>query len=223
MVTITDQADGARNARFPQGMRGFATALAGLVSIASIPAAAQNVPDTYYFGGQGSTGKTIEIPVTASVGGRCEFATGGAPSGSYDAGQIDAVAWSNRFDFQISCNTASRVAVVSTNGGLKTAAAVADPGYTGLAPYDVTLNLDGNVAVPDATATCPVATLKAGAGGTCGFIGPASSSQGLRLTGPSTNQINSYLFVSAPAYTGSDALIAGSYTDTLTVTIAAAP
>jgi hypothetical protein len=187
-------------------------------TLAPTPAIGQGISPTVYYG---QPGIPLSVPVIATVGGRCEFATGAAPTGVYNAGQIDVVSWTNDFAFTISCNTASRVAVISANGGLKTAAAATDPGYVGLAPYDVTLNLDGNTTA--SAATCPVQDLAAGAPTPCSFVGPATSTQGLRLIGPSVNQTESYLRVSAGAYAGPGTLIAGSYTDTLIVSIAAAP
>lgn len=180
------------------------------------PAQAQGLSTTVYVGGS----IPLSIPVTASVGGRCQFATGSAPNGTYDAGAIDTTAWTHDFAFTIDCNTASRVAVVSTNGGLKTSSLVTT-GYTALAPYDVGLNLQGNAT--NANASCAVSTLAASASTACSFRGPSSSTVGLRLTGASQNQTGSYLRVSAPAYSGSNILVAGQYADTLTVTISAAP
>lgn len=187
------------------------------MAFAATPASAQLSP-TVYVGGS----IPLSIPVTASVGGRCQFATNGAPGGSYDAGAIDTAAWSHDFGFTIECNTAARVAVVSLNGGLKVPTTVSDPGYLGLAPYTVTLNLDGNTV--DTSDSCLVETLKASAAGACSFRGPASTTAGLRLAGPSQNQTQSYVRVSAPAYTGPGTLVSSTaYADTLTITIAAAP
>ena len=200
-------------------MRRLVIALMGLVAMAlsAAPASAQ-LSGTVYEG----QSIPLSIPVTASVGGRCQFATNGAPTGNFDAGLIDQVTWSHDFGFTIDCNTAARVAVVSLNGGLKAPTAVSDPGYLGLAPYTVTLNLDGNTV--DTNASCLVETLKATAAGPCSFRGPASTTAGLRLSGPSQNQTQSYLRVSAPAYTGPGTLISSNaYADTLTIPIAAAP
>jgi hypothetical protein len=180
-------------------------------------ASAQGLSQTVYVGGDIS----LPVPVTASVGGICAFATGEAPAGSYDAGAIDTTAWTHDFEFTIECNTASRVAVVSANGGLKNATSVTDLGYANLAPYTVALNLDGDAT--SASASCAAATLLATASSPCSFLGPASTTAGLRLTGPSDDETDSYLRVSAPAYPGPDALITGNYSDTLIITIAAAP
>lgn len=184
----------------------------------ALPAHAQLSPTVY----EGGAGIPLTIPVKASVGGRCEFKTGAAPTGSFDAGFIDEQAWQHDFQFTIECNTASRVAVVSQNGGLKAPVSVSDPGYLALAPYTVLLNLDGDTT--SASHSCTVDSLSATAGSPCSFRGPASTTSGLRLTGPSVNQTDSYLRVSAPAYAGPGTLVASSaYADTLTITIAAAP
>lgn len=195
-------------------LRLVASIVLTIAAFAVTPAAAQSV---VYYGAS----LPINIPVTASVGGRCQFASTKAPGGTQDVGAIDTTAWSFDFPFTIDCNTASRVAIVSANGGLKTAGTVTDPGYLGLAPYTVLLNLDGNAV--DSSETCAVATLTTTAGTPCTFRGPASTTAGLRLAGLSQNQPNSYVRVSAPAYTGGGTLVAGSYADTLVVTIAAAP
>ncbi|MGV3512411.1 MAG: hypothetical protein ACO1OX_10455 [Novosphingobium sp.] len=164
---------------------------------------------------------TLTLPVTASVGGRCGFAIGGAPEGSFDAGQIDQSAWSNQFPFTLNCNGAARVAVTSANGGLRAAVQPAEPGYTGVAPYSVSLNLVGSGGA-NASAQCEVATLKASAAAPCSFIGPATQSQGLRVAPSSQNLSGAYLRVSAPAYAGPGILAQGTYSDTLTVTVSAA-
>lgn len=164
---------------------------------------------------------SLTLPVTASVGGRCGFATGGAPSGSFDAGQIDQAAWSNQFPFTLNCNGAARVAVTSANGGLRAAVQPVEAGYAGIAPYSVSLNLVGSGGA-NASAQCEVATLTASAAAPCTFIGPATQSQGLRIAPSSQNLSGAYLSVSAPAYAGPGILVQGAYSDTLTVTVSAA-
>lgn len=201
----------ARHYRVALGL--LATALA----MGAAPAAAQGLSSTVYVGGS----LPLSVPVTASVGGRCEFAAGEHPTGEYDAGAIDAQAWTHAFDFTISCNTASRVAVVSLNGALKTSPAVADAGYYTAAPYTVELELAGNTAT--SVQDCDASTLLVSSGTPCSFRGPASSTAGLRLNGPATGTAISYLRVHAPAYAGPGSLVSGGYSDTLYVTIAAAP
>ena len=91
-----------------------------------------------------------------------------------------------------------------------------------LAPYDVSLHLVSNT-LATADATFAAATLIAGTGTCAAFLGPASTSQGLRIGAPSTNQTGSYLRVAASAYNQAvgPTLIAGEYADTLTVTLSA--
>ncbi len=164
---------------------------------------------------------SLTLPVTASVGGRCGFAIGGAPSGSFDAGQIDQSGWSNQFPFTLNCNGAARVAVTSANGGLRSATQPSDAGYAGIAPYQVKLNLVG-AGGGSVTDQCEAATLAVTASAPCSFIGPATQSQGLRVAPSSQNLAGAYLQVSAPAYTGPAILVQGTYSDTLTVTVSAA-
>jgi len=159
---------------------------------------------------------SLTVFVTASVGGRCGFAT--APSGDHDEPDFDDHDWEHDFTFQLDCTGPSRVAVTSQNGGLLTTGTVPS-GYATLAPYDVALHLDGNSV--DADGSCTAADL--GTGGGCAFRGTASTTTGLRLGGTSINQTGSYLRVSAPAYAGANVLVYGDYQDILTVTVSAAP
>lgn len=187
-----------------------------------VPAAAQSstISGPTFFAGGASYATTI--PVTASVGGRCGFATGSAPSGVYDAGAIDTTAWSHQFAFVLDCNGASRVAVVSANGGLLGSTAPGVTGYTNLAPYTVLLNLVGSAGAT-ASASCAAADLKTGTASPCSYIGTASQTTGLRVASASQNLTGSYLQVSAPAFPGPDVLASGTYSDTLTISVAAAP
>jgi len=162
----------------------------------------------------------LSIPVTASVGGRCGFADGGTPSGSYNQINFDETGLLHDFSFVLNCTGPSRVAVVSQNGGLLTTG-TAPTGYTVRAPYDVSLHLVANGGGTTADATCAASTLPTGS--TCSFLGPASSAQGLRLSAASTLQAGSYLRVSAPPYSGASALMNGTYSDVLTVTLSASP
>lgn len=189
-----------------------------LNAIADSVSAQSTVPGpTVYVGGS----RTLPIPVTASVGGRCGFADGAAPFGSHDAGAIDRQMWAHQFPFTLNCNGASRVAVTSANGGLRTTALPSEAGYLGLAPYSVTLNLVG-AGGTNVSAQCAVASLAAGAANPCAFLGLATQDVGLRMPSPSQNLAGSYLQVDAPAYAGPGVLVQGAYADTLTVTVSAA-
>lgn len=195
-----------------------------LASLAT-PALAATSPITAYYpdanapGGPSSA--QISINVLASVGGVCGFSDTGAPSGSYDAGQIDVSSWTHQFAFTAECTAPWRIAVTSLNGGLQAGTAAGSAGYVDLAPYTVKIN-----AVPDSgsatTSSCPVDQIKQGtSGSTCNFYGTASASTGLSVQ-RSYDQTGSYIEVSAPAYAGPGTLVAGSYADTLTVTVSPA-
>jgi hypothetical protein len=212
------------------------SAILGL--LAANPAAAQTV---YATNGAGSpvypspyntpNQVTLSVQVLASIGGRCGFATGAAPSGSLNQSNFDTTGFDQSFAFTLNCTALSRVAVVSSNGGLKAGLTGLPSGYTALAPYDVQLNLVGNSAVT-ATATCGAGDLLATAGATCAptylsaagsnFKGPATTSAGLLLNGPATNNTPSAIRVKANAYAGTAVLASGTYTDTLTVTVSPA-
>ena len=163
-----------------------------------------------------------QVPVTATVGGVCGFASANAPTGTYSAGEVTQ-AWSVAVNFQLDCNVASRVAIVSANGGLL-APGSAPSGYVNKAPYTVDLLLRSTGNTTTATGSCAAANLTVG--GSCTtLLGPSSATQGLRLGAPSVGA-TSTLTLSAPAYPGPDILIASAanaYTDTLTVTISASP
>lgn len=182
------------------------------------PAFAQT--QTAYAGGNPAV---LSIPVTASVGGRCGFADGAAPGGSYRQADFDRNGLSNDFAFTLNCTGPARVAVVSSNGGMVAdgTSGIAAAGYRAKADYDVSLNLVANDG-STASATCAAATLQAA--GSCSFRGPSSTAQGLRLASASTNKAGSYVRVRAPAAsTGSTPLVAGTYSDTLTITLSVAP
>lgn len=175
---------------------------------------------TYYADGPNAGGSAIlSIQVSATIGGRCGFAAANAPNGSFDQPNFDETGFQHDFTFELECTGPSRVAVVSANGGLK-ASGSPPAGYTAVAPYDVMLNLVGSSST--ATATCAVASLTAVSAAPCTFRGPATTTEGLQLNSNSISQTGSFLRVSAPAYSGADMLVSGSYGDTLTVTVSAA-
>ena len=173
------------------------------------------------------------IQVMASVGGRCGFATGNAPNGSVNAPNFDTAGFDQNFNFVLDCTGAFRVGVVSLNGGLLTGGAV-PTGYVNKAPYDVQLNLRNDANTVTAASACQAAQLFAAnnaasctaqylAGGT-NFSGAASTTRGLRVNGAATSlTTNQIIRVKANAYTGPNILTAGTYTDTLTVTVSVAP
>jgi hypothetical protein len=207
--------------RFAESRRALGALLVAAATSLAAPAGAQT---TAYAPGDGAPNSiALTVDVKASVGGRCGFAELGAPSGSFDQRNFDVTGFTHDFLFSLNCTGPSRVAVVSSNGGLKTAGS-APSGYAVLAPYDVSLHLVSNTAAT-ADATCAAATLVAGTGTCADFLGPASTTQGLRIAAPSTNQTGSYLRVAAAAYNQAvgPTLVAGEYADTLTVTLSASP
>lgn len=157
----------------------------------------------------------VAIPVRASVANRCSFTIGG----TFTASDINA-GFTHDFEIVLQCNVASRMGVVSTNGGLLAAVPAPPQGYARLAPYRVALNSVGNTGVATVNAVCDVATLTADATAPCSFRGTASPTQGLRLSGPSSGAAGSYLRASAVPYAGVGTLVASStYTDTLVITL----
>jgi hypothetical protein len=199
-----------------------AVALAVAMPVTSV--SAQSQPGTAYAPGDGSpNSQALTVNVLASVGGRCGFADLGTPSGTFDQRNFDVTGFSHDFLFSLNCTGPARVAVVSSNGGLKTGG-VAQAGYLALAPYNISVHLVSNTPAT-ADATCAAATLVAGTGTCSALLGPVSDTQGLRIGSPSTNQTGSYLRVAASAYNQvvGPTLIAGEYADTLTITLKAVP
>ena len=197
-------------------MRNAALACAVSVGLWCADSAAQT---TAYAPGHGSPNSIVlTVPVTASINSHCGFGT--APSGTYDQPDFDDVGLNHDFSFTLDCTLPMRVGVVSGNGGLLATPGTLPTGYIAFAPYDVTLFLQGDTT--STSATCAAATLTTGS--TCStFLGPATTTQGLRLNDTASAVSGSYLRVSAPPYPGPDVLIAASYSDTLVVTLSASP
>jgi hypothetical protein len=195
------------------GKRIGAAALAAAMLTAAAPAAAQ----TIYAGGVPAS-QVLSIPVTATVGGRCGFATGGVPTGNQNVGQLDTTTWSHDFPFTLECTGPSRIAVVSSNGGLKTAPTVSAPGYLDTAPYDVAVHVVRTGGTTDGN--CAAASLLGSSLAACALRGTAAPTVGLFVNTPSFGLSGSYLRVTKSAYTGT--LVSGTYADTLTVTVSPA-
>jgi len=163
---------------------------------------------------------SLSVNVTASVSAACSFTSGQVPGGSYSLGNVEG-AYSLDVAFSLRCNSPSRIGIVSDNGGMKAAGVPSVPaGYSGLAPYQITLSLAGNAT--SAQATCQSPTLTAGASG-CVFRGPATATTGLRLPGASDSVPGSFIRISSQGYAEPTVLIASNaYADRLTVTISPA-
>lgn len=204
------------------GKRSAAGALAALALGWAMPAAAQT---TAYFpepgGPQSQTSIQFPIQVRASVGGSCVFAAAGAPNGTYNIpGFIDVNTWTNDFLMTLECTGPSRLAIVSTNGGLLTSTPASATGYANLAPYTVDVNVVRNDGAT--TGTCPAAALKTGSLATCDLRGTAAPTVGLAIPSASFGRSGSYVRVSAPPFPGPAILVNGSYTDTLVITVSPA-
>lgn len=207
-----------------------AAALAGALVLAAqaAPALADTAPITAYYRDPalvgyvyaGPANAVINVNVTASVGGSCGFVPGSEPNANLNAGAIDTTAWTFDVPFTVNCTAPWRIAVSSANGALKTAGS-APAGYQVKAPYTVGLTLPWNDGTTSGTVTasCPVAQIDQALGPTaCNFKGTASLTNGQQVP-RSVGLAGSKVTVSAPAYPGPDVLVAGTYTDTLIVTV----
>ena len=159
----------------------IAFALGALCAASPSTARAQTSGEAVYAGSPSEV--TLSINVTSSVSASCAFSADAAPNGTYALGNIEG-AYSVDISFSLRCNSPSRVGIVSDNGGMQAAGVPAvPPGYSRLAPYQITLSLAGDQG-STAQATCQSSTLTTGAGG-CIFRGPATATTGLRLPGAS--------------------------------------
>lgn len=166
----------------------------------------------------GPASAQFTIAVSASVGGTCGFAAGGAPSGTITAAAIDVAAWSGKAFFTPQCTAPWRIAVSSQNGALLNSVAASTTAFANRAPYDVKLHVVTDTGV--AEDQCAAASLTA-ANAACSFEGAATAINGLQLS-RSYLQSGSYIEASAPAYAGSQVLVAGTYQDVLTITVSPA-
>ena len=207
-----------------------ALVLAGSAIAAPAHAATTTATITAYYRDPALTGYVypgpdkaeLFIDVKASVGGTCGFAANGVPNGTVNAGAIDTTGWSAQVPFIAQCTAPWRIAVSSANGALKSSAAAA-AGYSNTAPYTVALNVVSDSGT--VSGSCPVAQIDQAAGATpCNFKGTASPTNGLMV--PRSFGLNgSYIQMSAPSYDGNNGpsvLVAGTYNDTLIVTVSPA-
>ncbi|HYJ52301.1 MAG TPA: hypothetical protein VEW04_03930 [Allosphingosinicella sp.] len=163
---------------------------------------------------------SLSVNVTASVSASCSFMVGAMPKGDYSVGNLEGP-YLIDIPFSLTCNSPSRVGIVSNNGGMKAhGVSSAPPGYAHQAPYRVTLHLAGDSG-NSAHATCESPTLTSGASG-CAFRGPATGTAGLRLPGPSQGVPGSYIRINQTGEPQPETLIAADYSDRLTVTISPA-
>ncbi|MFM5893071.1 MAG: hypothetical protein ACKOQM_01380 [Novosphingobium sp.] len=213
--------------RIGQGIGKRAALAAVMLTIGhAAPAFADTAPITAYYRDPalvgyvypGPASAIINIDVKASVGGTCGFATNGAPNASFTGLPIEG-GWTRQVPFTAECTAPWRIAVSSTNGAMKTSAVV-PVGYTNKAAYDVALNVASDSGT--VTGTCPVAQLDQALGSSpCNFKGTATTTNGLQVP-RSFGLSGSFIQMTAPAYTGTDVLVSGTYDDTLVVTVSPA-
>lgn len=197
-------------------VRRLAFVIAAWAALAAAPACAQV---TAYAAGMGALDRIdVGIDVRASVRARCGFADASVPGGAIDQPRFDEIGIDRQIPLRLNCTGASRIAVSSSNGGLETEARAA--GYRSKALYDVELHLAADDGTK-ANASCSSDGLNGG--GSCSFGGTASEANGLRLAAASTKNNGSYLRISAPPGSGEAPLLAGDYSDTLTITVSIAP
>jgi hypothetical protein len=204
------------------GKRALGGALVALALGTAMPAAAQV---TAYFpepgGPQTPTNIALPIQVHASIGGSCTFAAGGEPNDNYlIPTPLDTSAWSRQVPMTLNCTGPSRLAIVSSNGGLLTGGTPA-VGYATLAPYTVNVS----IAQPSAgavTGSCLASALQTGSAAACTLRGTASATVGIPFS-PTVGLTTSFILASGVADPVTpNLLVPGTYTDTLVVTVSPA-
>lgn len=156
----------------------------------------------------------LRIPVKASVGGQCGFAT--APNATRDVGQIDTTPINEIVNFVPECTAPWRIAVSSQNGGLVTdPTATLSSGYLNKAPYTVTLNINNDGTPSPLTASCAVANLQT-SGGACDFKGTASTTVGLLV--PRSYQLSEPVWPSWASCSSTARSMIAAWSDSETVT-----
>lgn len=155
----------------------------------------------------------VSITATATIAAACSL-TAGTGFGAANLGSSSSVTATAT----VNCNTRYRLKAQSANGGFKSATAAPAPSFTNQLAYTLNISVPLDNGGGTVAGSCASANLVAGSA-SC-QMSPANT--GLSSgSGTSTGQTAS-LSVSWTAPT-SPRLIAGSYTDTITITIAAQP
>ncbi len=196
----------------------------GLSIVAAVPASALV---TAYAADQtgnpsGPSNIVLSVPVTAQVGAAC--ATTALPTTTVNLGALDQALPDTQVSLSIQCSGPFRMGLVSTNGGLKSAA-TAPTGFANLRDYSVALHIKDNASVDHPSSTCVASLLTPTASAstcTTNLRGPATSTGPNFLVSTASTGQASYLLISnAPL--GSGVLVGASdYSDTLTITLTAA-
>jgi len=120
----------------------------------------------------------------------------------------------------VNCNTGFKINALSANGAIANGT-VAPANFTNLVPYALTLSVPLESGTPNPiTATCASSTLVAGQSGCA--LSPADPG-GLSSGGKASINKTATLTVAYTVPALPTRLIAGSYSDTITLTIAAVP
>ena len=154
---------------------------------------------------------SLTITATGTIVGGCGIALASdfGPANLSAGGSVNGTA-------TVNCNAGFKINATSANGAIKTSA-VAPANFTNAVPYSlaVTVPLDTGNSV---SATCTSAQLVAGQSACA--LSPANST-GLSSGGKTAN--NKVATLTASWSLPTQRLIAGSYSDTITVSIASVP
>ncbi|HVU29460.1 MAG TPA: hypothetical protein VHE36_03585 [Sphingomicrobium sp.] len=155
----------------------------------------------------------LTVTATGTIGTRCSIAVA-SPFSSPDlssSGSVGATA-------TVNCNTGFKVNATSANGAIKSATP-ATTNFTNTLPYDFTLAVPLESGAP-MNATCASSALVAGQS-TCA-LSPANGT-GLSSSGRASINKTATLTLAYTVPTLPTHLIAGSYSDTITLTVATVP
>ena len=155
--------------------------------------------------------QAVTIDVTGTVAERCGFST--PPTSQAALGDLTSPGTLS-LPFTVDCNTPFRIRAMSSNGGLKTHSPGA-AGFTNTLDYNLQLQLSTDAGA--LSATCDAGAL-AGGGGDCAYYGNCagqglSSGEGVALKAPAALKFD---WTPPPKR-----LVAGTYTDTVTIVVEA--
>jgi hypothetical protein len=166
-------------------------------------------------GTQPAHADVLTVTATGTIGTACSIAVA-SPFSSPDlsaSGSVGATA-------TVNCNTGFKVNATSANGAIKTAT-TAPTSFTNTLPYNFTFSVPLESGSPNPiSATCASTALVAGQS-SCALSpanGTGLSSSGRASIGKTATLTLAYTVPTLPTR-----LIAGSYTDTITLTVATVP
>lgn len=157
--------------------------------------------------------QTLTITATGQISASC----GLSANGNFTSANLD-INGSSSATAAVNCNTKYLLKATSTNGGLKTAISVPSSSFANKLDYQFNISVPLDNSASTVTGSCAASNLIAGAS-TCALspAGPGlSSGSGTSTAKTATLGINWTL----PSTVH---LVAGSYADTITISIAAQP